>query len=46
MGTPPGVAIKFERLTIKDTERLHALVRDLLIGDIIATQCEPAIKPD
>jgi CheY-like chemotaxis protein len=45
-GTPPGVAIKFERLTIKDTERLHALVRDLLIGDIVSTQCEPAIKPD
>jgi CheY-like chemotaxis protein len=45
MGLPPGVAIKFERLTIKDTERLHALVTDLLIGDIVATQCEPVIKP-
>lgn len=44
LGPPPGVAIKFERLSIKDTERLHALVTDLLIGDIVATQCEPVIK--
>jgi len=46
LGPPPGVAVKFERLTIKDTERLHELVTDLLIGDIVAMQGEPVIKPD
>lgn len=46
VGPPPGVAIKFERLTIKDTEQLHALVKELLIGDILAKQEEPIIKAD
>lgn len=43
---PAGVAIKFNPISIKDTELLHALVKDLLIGDIVATQCEPVIKSD
>ena len=42
---PPGVAIKFDRMTSKDGEILTALVEELLIGDIIAEQTEPAIKP-
>jgi CheY-like chemotaxis protein len=46
VGPPPGVAIKFDRLTIKDTEQLHALVKELLIGDILAKQEEPIIKAD
>lgn len=46
VGPPPGVAIKFERLTIKDTEQLHALVKELLVGDILAKQGEPVIKAD
>jgi hypothetical protein len=45
-GPPPGVAIKFDRLTIKDTEQLHALVKQLLIGDILEKQEEPTIKAD
>lgn len=45
--TPPaGVAIKFDRITIKDSEKLQALVRELLIGDIVASQTEAVIKPD
>jgi len=43
---PPGVAIKFDRVTIKDTEKLHLLVKQLLIGDIVANQTETIIKPD
>jgi CheY-like chemotaxis protein len=43
---PPGVTIKFDRVTIKDTERLHAMIKDLLVGDIIANQSEAVIKPD
>lgn len=43
---PAGVAIKFDRLTIKDAEKLHALVKDLLIGDIVANQTEAVIKSD
>lgn len=43
---PPGVAIKFDRLTIKDTEQLHELVKQLLIGDILATQTEPVIRQE
>lgn len=41
-----SVAIRFDRVTIKDTERLHALVKELLIGDIVASQTEPIIKSD
>jgi hypothetical protein len=41
-----GVAIKFDRVTIKDTEKLHAMIKELLIGDIIANQAETIIKPD
>ena len=44
--TLAGVAIKFDRVTLKDTERLHLLVKQLLIGDIVATQTEPVIRPD
>lgn len=45
--TPPaGVAIKFDRITIKDTERLHAVVKQLLIGDLVARQTEAIIRPD
>ncbi len=43
---PAGVAIKFDRVTIKDTEKLHAMIKELLIGDIIANQSETIIKPD
>jgi len=46
VGPPPGVAIKFDRLTIKDTEQLHTLVKQLLIGDILEKQDEPIIKAD
>ncbi len=42
---PPGVAIKFDRMTSKDSEILTALVEELLIGDIIAEQTEQVIKP-
>lgn len=41
-----GVAIKFDRITIKDTERLHAVVKQLLIGDLVANQTEAIIRPD
>lgn len=41
-----GVTIRFDRVTIKAAERLHTLVRELLIGDIVASQVEPVIKPD
>ncbi|TLM68885.1 MAG: response regulator [Deltaproteobacteria bacterium] len=41
-----GVAIKFDRLTLSDAEKLHALVKDLLIGDIVASQKETIIKAD
>ena len=40
------VAIKFDRVTLKDSERLSALVRQLLIGDILVTQSESVIKSD
>jgi CheY-like chemotaxis protein len=43
---PAGVAIKFDRVTLKDSEQLSALVRQLLIGDIVVTQSESVIKPD
>ena len=43
---PPGLAIKFDRLSLKDIEVLTALVEELLIGDIIAEQTEPVIKPN
>ncbi len=45
-GVPPGIAIKFDRLTLKDIEVLTALVEELLIGDIVAEQSEPIIKPN
>lgn len=41
-----GVAIKFTRVTLKDTEKLHAFVKELLIGDIVANQTETIIRPD
>jgi CheY-like chemotaxis protein len=41
-----GVAIKFDRLTIEDAEKLHALVKDLLIGDIVADQTKEIIRSD
>lgn len=41
-----GVAIKFNRVTLKDTEKLHAFVKELLIGDIVAAQTETIIRPD
>ena len=42
----PGVAIKFDRLTLNDIEILNALVEELLIGDIVLEQTEPVIKPN
>jgi CheY-like chemotaxis protein len=41
----PGVAIKFDRLTMKSSSQLAELVEQLLIGDIVAEQCEPVVKP-
>lgn len=43
---PPGIAIKFDRLTLKDSKVLTTLVEELLIGDIVAEQTEPVIKPN
>jgi len=41
----PGVAIKFDRMTMKSIETLTALVEELLIGDLVLEQTEQAIKP-
>jgi CheY-like chemotaxis protein len=41
----PGIAVKFDRLTLKAKERLSELVEELLISDIVAEQTEPFIKP-
>lgn len=41
-----GIAIKFDRLTLKNREILVDLVEKLLIGDIVAEQTEPVIKPN
>lgn len=43
---PPGVAIKFDRVTIKDSEKLQALVKQLLIGDLVTNQADTVIKSD
>ena len=40
-----GMAIKFDRLTVANLQVLSELVADLLIGDIVAEQTEPIIKP-
>jgi len=42
----PGVAIKFDRMTMENIETLTALVEELLIGDIVLEQTEPVIKPN
>ena len=42
---PPGVAIKFDRLTTEDAGLLSKLVTDQLIGDILAEQEEDVIRP-
>lgn len=41
----PGIAIKFDRLSLKNIEILSSLVEELLIGDIISEQTEPVVKP-
>ena len=41
----PGVAIKFDRMTMKNIETLTALVEELLIGDLVLEQAEQVIKP-
>lgn len=41
----PGVAIKFDRLTLQNSKILSGLVEELLIGDILLEQEEPLIKP-
>jgi len=41
----PGVAIKFDRMTMKSIETLTALVEELLIGDLVLEQTEQVIKP-
>lgn len=43
--TSQGLAIKFDRLTMKKIELLSALVESLLIGDIVKEQTELVIKP-
>lgn len=40
-----GVAIKFDRMTLHDSQALTALVTDLLIGDIVNEQTEPFVNP-
>lgn len=42
---PPGVAIKFDRLTADDIDKLRAQVTEQLIGDLVAEQDETVIKP-
>ena len=42
----PGIAIKFDRMTLQKIEILTALVEELLIGDIVLEQTEPFIKPN
>lgn len=42
---PPGIAIKFDRLTMRSSEILSSLVEELMIGDIISEQTEPFISP-
>lgn len=39
-----GVAIKFDRLTLKNSEILSGLVEELLIGDLVQKQPEAVIK--
>jgi len=41
----PGIAVKFDRLTMESRERLSGLVEELLIADIISEQTEPVIRP-
>lgn len=40
-----GMAIKFDRLTVATLQVVSELVANLLIGDIVAEQAEPTIKP-
>ena len=40
-----GMAIKFDRLTVANLQVLSELVANLLIGDIVAEQTEPIVKP-
>jgi hypothetical protein len=40
-----GMAIKFDRLTEATLQIRSELVANLLIGDIVAKQTEPIIKP-
>lgn len=42
----PGIAIKFDRLTMKNSELLTRLVKELLIGDIVSEQTEPFVRSD
>lgn len=41
----PGLAVKFDRLTMHTREALSKLVEDLLISDIVSEQPEPFVKP-
>lgn len=41
---PPGVAIKFDRMTLQDAEVLQRVVAELLIGDLVAEQEDPILK--
>lgn len=40
-----GVAVKFDRLTYKDMDRLTNLVEELLVGDLMAENIEPFNSP-
>lgn len=42
---PPGIAIKFDRLTLRNRELLSGLVEELLVGDIGVEQAEPVLRP-
>jgi CheY-like chemotaxis protein len=46
-GESANVAIRFDRLTINSAESLQTMVRQLLVGDLVAGQGEePIVKPD
>ena len=41
----PGIAIKFDRMTLKKIEILSGLVEELLTADIVLDQAEPVLSP-
>jgi CheY-like chemotaxis protein len=39
-----GIAIKFDRLTLKNSKILSALVEELLVGDLVLDETEPVVS--